>query len=236
VSAEISSAGDAVIFEVTDTGIGIALEDQERIFNEFTQIDNPVQKHVKGTGLGLPLSRRLAMLLGGALTVESSVGVGSTFRLTLPASTIVRTDAAPAPGIARRLGPKSILIVDDEVASRYLAHRLFDGTRHNLIETRGAEAAERARFEDPALILLDLVMPDSSGFEVLEQLKSDETSRHIPVVIHTSKLLTEADTARLGDKIVAVLPKGAEGRLHALLAMREILGESNLFQSEPEFS
>ena len=79
-------------------------------------------------------------------------------------------------------------------------------------------------------------MPDKSGFEVLQDLKADDATRNIPVVIHTSKLLTEADLVRLGNDIAAVLPKGVEGRLRALLVMREILKDPNLFQSEPEFS
>jgi signal transduction histidine kinase len=75
---------DTILFSVTDTGVGIAPEDQTRIFEEFTQVDNPLQKHVRGTGLGLPLSRKLAGLLGGRLEVESTLGTGSRFALRLP--------------------------------------------------------------------------------------------------------------------------------------------------------
>ena len=75
---------DTVILAVSDTGIGIASEDIERIFEEFAQVENPIQRHVKGTGLGLPLSRRLARLVGGEITVQSEVRKGSTFSLTLP--------------------------------------------------------------------------------------------------------------------------------------------------------
>jgi signal transduction histidine kinase len=74
----------AVRFAVADTGIGIAPEDQERIFEEFIQLENPLQKRVKGTGLGLPLCRKLATLLGGRIAVDSALGVGSTFSVILP--------------------------------------------------------------------------------------------------------------------------------------------------------
>lgn len=236
VSARVSSAGDAVLFKVTDTGIGIAPEDQERIFHEFTQIENPIQTRIKGTGLGLPLSRRLATLLGGTLTVESTIGVGSTFTLTLPASPISQEEHSyPVADAVREAQTRSILIVDDEPASRYLVHRLFHGTCYHVIESAAQDAVERARFEAPALILLDLVMPQKSGFEVLDELKSDEATMHIPVVVHTSKALTEADLERLGNRVLAVLPKGEESRLGALAAMRETLGEPNLFRAEPGF-
>ena len=69
---------------MTDTGIGITAEDQPRIFEEFSQIDSPLQRNVRGTGLGLPLSRKLALLLGGSLDVASAPGVGSTFEVRLP--------------------------------------------------------------------------------------------------------------------------------------------------------
>ena len=76
--------GDDVVFEVTDTGIGIAAEDAERIFEEFTQVQSSMQRRVKGTGLGLPLSRKLARLMGGDIGLESRAGAGSTFRLRVP--------------------------------------------------------------------------------------------------------------------------------------------------------
>src|SRR6185369_4997815 len=83
VSARLVEGG-AIRFEVADTGIGIAAEDQEQIFQEFAQIDSPLQRRVKGTGLGLPLTRKLASLLGGHVGVASEVGVGSTFYAVIP--------------------------------------------------------------------------------------------------------------------------------------------------------
>ncbi len=233
VSVGLSPTRDSIIFAVKDTGIGIDPKDQERIFQEFAQLENPLQKQVKGTGLGLSLSRGLAEILGGTLVVESAIGAGSTFTLKLPYQIAAEVDAGEA--VAGRSTASGILVVDDEPAARYLAHQLFRGSRHLILEVSGLDAAERARFDAPALILLDLAMPDRSGFEVLEDLKSDERTKDIPVVIHTSKVITEADSARLQGRHAAVLPKAPEGRLPGLLAIRTILGEPGLFSTEPEF-
>jgi len=84
VSAGLDEGGTSVVFSVADTGMGIAAEDQERIFQKFSQMEGPIQKKVKGTGLGLPLSRKLAELLGGSVTVRSQPGTGSTFLAIIP--------------------------------------------------------------------------------------------------------------------------------------------------------
>jgi signal transduction histidine kinase len=98
--------GDSLVFSVTDTGIGIAPEDQARIFEEFTQVENPLQKHVRGTGLGLPLSRKLAGLLGGRLELHSTPGLGSRFELRLPR--IHRNPRiTPAEGLTMLVGGES---------------------------------------------------------------------------------------------------------------------------------
>ena len=97
------AADDFVTFAVTDTGVGIEPEDQARIFEEFAQVDNPIQRRVKGTGLGLPLSRKLAFLLGGDLRVDSTPGEGSRFELRIP-RTYRATRPTPADGVAAVAG------------------------------------------------------------------------------------------------------------------------------------
>ena len=84
VSAQPGRRISDVVFSVADTGIGIAPEDQQRIFQDFAQVDNPIQRRVKGTGLGLPLSQKLATLLGGEVRVQSQPGIGSTFTVQIP--------------------------------------------------------------------------------------------------------------------------------------------------------
>lgn len=182
VAATTDGAG-RVVFTVRDTGIGLSTEDQTRIFEEFEQVAGHLQARSKGTGLGLPLSRRLAHLLGGDLTVESAPGEGSTFTLSIPAD--LRTSQP-----ARR----QVLVVDDEEAFRYALHQMV-GPQYEVLEAAdGLAALELIRTHRPALIFLDLNMPRLDGFGLLERLDQDEDAR---VVVSTSKELSEQDRARL---------------------------------------
>jgi signal transduction histidine kinase/CheY-like chemotaxis protein len=234
ISVRLSENSDSVSFLVSDTGIGIAPEDIRNIFQEFSQVQHSIQTRVKGTGLGLSLSRKLAGLLGGTLEVTSRLGVGSTFVLNLPVREAASSYSQPP--VALEPGDGAILIVDDEEASRYVCGQMFRGTSHRIIESDALEAAERARFERPQLIILDLMMPGRTGFEILDELKSDAITKEIPVVIHTSKIITDADLHRLAGRQLAVLPKSGCGRKQALLAIRAALREETLFAAEPEFA
>lgn len=230
VSFQYNPTVKTLAITVADTGVGIALEDQQKIFQEFTQVDNKLQCGVKGTGLGLSLSRKLAELLGGTLEVISTPGIGSAFTLRLPAGAAPMVEGeAPAPAVAAA-HDNPILIIDDEETARYIARQLLRGTRRRIVEAAtGSEGAERARFDRPALILLDLVMPDRNGFEVLDDLKSSPETRDIPVVIHTSRKLIPADEQRLSGRFAAVLSKGSPSS-EALASIRSILDEPDLFK------
>jgi signal transduction histidine kinase/CheY-like chemotaxis protein len=227
VSCLVFPADDCLRFIVSDTGIGIAPADQDRIFQEFTQVLNPVQTRVKGTGLGLPLSRKLATLLGGELEVASTPGEGSTFTLSLPHASSASSEE---PGQLS----DAILIIDDDEKARYIARQMFRGSPYRVLEAvDGPEGAERARFERPALILLDLVMPGRSGFDVLEELKADPSTEAIPVVIHTSRKLEPSDYDRLAGRHAAVLPKGEGDREEGLAYIRRLLSDPNVSGGPP---
>ena len=181
LSAELTTDGKSVVFSVSDTGIGIAPEDQERIFEEFSQIQNPVQKRIKGTGLGLSLTRKLAELLGGRVAVKSQLGAGSTFSVTIPLVYAL----ARVPKVVRKA-----LIIDDEEAPRYVLKRLLVEHYSEILEaSEGLLGAALAREEQPQVIFLDLMMPSVSGTEVLTLLKSDPLTAHIPVFVITSKAM-----------------------------------------------
>jgi signal transduction histidine kinase/CheY-like chemotaxis protein len=319
VSARQLPDQQRVVFQVADTGIGIAPDDQKLIFGEYQQVQNPIQKRVKGTGLGLPLSRKLAELMQGRITLDSTPGAGSTFSLELPLAyeqAQVQLPLAPEPPLPRdplrmpvlvvedseaqleiyrsllrntefqivaasnvegarqalrELAPKAlildiqlrgqdswaflaslkngegaalpvlvvsnvddeqkarglgadayfakpverpwllhtlraltrsqratILVVDDDELSRYTLQDALRSTSVNVVEAAsGDEGLRRAREDQPLAILLDLNMPGMDGFEVLERLGAEGLTRHIPVIVATSKALTADERARL---------------------------------------
>ena len=320
---------DDVEFRVADTGIGIAPEHHETIFKEFSQVENPLQERYRGTGLGLPLCRNLARLLGGAIRLESEPGKGSTFFVRIPAvyvgesmqpdnaemppppefhrapililednvetahlfesylrntefqailtSNIAQAEAwterhTPAAVLAdvyleddqcwsffvrmrerwpevpciatsvsdesaaahkngadaflqkpvekdtlleelrrrtAQTGTRRILIVDDNEISRYILRDLLDQPWLDIREaSSGKEALSVIEEEAPDGIILDLLMPDMSGLEVLRQLRSHRTTEGLPIVIYTSKELSESERLDLHALNTRVIRKG----------------------------
>ncbi|HEX8439067.1 ATP-binding protein [Archangium sp.] len=214
---------DTVVFSVRDTGVGIAPEDQERIFEEFVQVEGSHQQGVKGTGLGLPLSRRLAELLGGSLTVHSQLGQGSTFHATV-ASDYARRQGGPgeesvaAPALEQDAShARTLLLIDDDEVSRYLLQRLLAEDSLQFREAAsGSEGLRLGREERPSAIVLDMSLPDMDGADVLEALRRQPATRSTPVVIHTSRSLTEQERERLTPHVVGILPKSGLTREAAL--------------------
>jgi signal transduction histidine kinase/CheY-like chemotaxis protein len=331
VSARVGSNG-VVVFTVQDTGIGIAREHHETIFQEFTQIENPLQQRYRGTGLGLPLCRNLSILLGGRVWMESEPGQGSTFYTEIPMIYHGEADVAdtlpevPVPEFARapvlliddnpevfsvlepyfrktefqlisveseararqwldrhmpeailcdifmdgvpvfgllgymkerihaagaqvpiiaisiydqgqkavasgaelflkkpldenlllrelrertgRQQPRRLLLVDDNDLSLYILRELLSRPWLDLLEARnGQEALEMIHSEPPDAVILDLVMPGMDGFEVLKELRSKEETRSLPVIIFTSKVLSNDEKQQLEKFSVGLLTK-----------------------------
>jgi signal transduction histidine kinase/CheY-like chemotaxis protein len=244
VSATLDAARQTVDFAVADTGIGIALEDQDRIFEEFAQAEHPIQQRTKGTGLGLPLTRRLAELLGGSVNVRSAPGRGSVFSAIVPLvyAGPAQVSAEPERGrpptpvpVASGGNSAKILIVDDDEAARYVIRRFLAETFFTIIEaSNGPEGLRRAREDRPRVIFLDLMMPQMSGFEVLEQLESDPVTRDIPVIIITSKVLKDRERRHLDGKAEAVLTKETASREVALASVRQAMAQARLTRDQLE--
>ncbi len=172
---------------VTDTGIGIGVEDQERIFREFEQVEHHQAVTQQGTGLGLALTKKLVELHGGRIWVESQPGKGSTFRFTLPARwtpLAAEPDSGDSCSASSRAEGPLVLVIDDDPRARQLfgCHLIEAGYRVAMAAT-GGEAIAQARDLKPDAIILDILLPGSDGFLILTQLKSMPESRKIPVVV-----------------------------------------------------
>jgi signal transduction histidine kinase/CheY-like chemotaxis protein len=184
VGAGLDPTGTRITFTVKDTGIGIAPEDQERIFEEFAQLEHRLQRQVKGTGLGLPLSRRLAELLGGSLIVDSEPGIGSTFSLTIPVRFEAPDAFEPAIDWAPDPARSPLLVIDDAPDDQYVYDKIFRGSPFQVYPAYTLRQAEDAlRLCEPAAIVMDLVLGGQESWDFLIRLKRDDRTRHVPVVI-----------------------------------------------------
>ncbi len=188
--------GDALVFTVSDTGIGMTPEQTARLFEEFGQADASTTRRYGGTGLGLALSRRLCRMMGGDITVASETGRGSTFTIRLPAEVRDATkDALPPTGRdAVAAGASTVLVIDDDAAVRDLMARFLGKEGFRVVGAGGGEEGlHLARTLQPDVITLDVLMPGMDGWSVLAALKADAGLAEIPVV-----MLTMLDDRNLG--------------------------------------
>jgi signal transduction histidine kinase/CheY-like chemotaxis protein len=178
-----------VLMSVSDSGIGIPPEKLDHVFEEFSQADETTSRNFGGTGLGLPISRRFCQMMGGDILVESTPGEGSTFTIRLPlevAPEETRAESAqvavvPVPGAER-----TVLVIDDDPNALDLIGRTLQGAGMRVVTASdGSEALRMARSLLPAAITLDVMMPGMDGWEVLQELKADPTTRDIPVIMVT---------------------------------------------------
>ena len=165
---------------VTDSGIGVPPEDRERIFESFQQGRRGPARE-EGTGLGLTLCRRIVTLMGGEMSLETQVGVGSTFGFTVPITRI--TEPVPTPDADGSPDP-TVVVIDDDRASLDLMSAYLDGHGLRVVRARnGAEGLDKIRQVRPSAVLLDIRLPGLDGWEVLRQIRSDPDTDQVPVII-----------------------------------------------------
>ena len=179
---------ETVVFSVADTGIGIAEEDQERIFQEWVQVEGQKQKAVKGTGLGLPLSRKLAQLLGGNVYVKSQAGLGSTFVASIPIRFTGETEVSYVPDVKRELDSDKlpVLVVEDNREALFIYEKYLKGTKFQVIPAKDLKEARLALREfRPVAVVLDVLLQGEHSWELLQELKQSSATAGIPVFVVT---------------------------------------------------
>lgn len=201
VTADTPEQGEYVVISIRDSGCGIAIEDRQRIFEKFGQVGNVLTNKPQGTGLGLAICGNILAQHGGAIWVDSEVGVGSVFSISVPvsaeASRYMRANTPSGPVAAIRgaaddlstalqqvaSGPRVLVIDDDEDAVRHMVRTLEPLGYRAISCLGGRDALEKVRELQPDAVVLDALMPDRNGYEVLRDLKNDGRTSGIPVVV-----------------------------------------------------
>ena len=221
LSASLLPGGDMVRFDVEDTGIGIAEEHQQIVFEEFSQVENRLQHKVKGTGLGLPLCRRLAGLLGGSVTLRSTPGQGSTFSALIP----VAYETTPDPLAFRdMLAPAEssgipVLVVEDDRSTMLLYRSFFRNTPYRAVCARSIWEADQAWLaHEPAAVILDLYLHGEDSWRWLARTKNDERRKHVPVII-ASEVADRQKAFSLGAEAYLAKPVARDELLRQLAAL-----------------
>jgi CheY-like chemotaxis protein len=183
----LSEDGEHVVFAVRDTGIGIALEDREMIFEEFMQVPSALQRRVKGTGLGLPLCRKLATLLGGEVYVESEPGKGSAFFARLRVEYHGEAEAPQSRRASYEITPPEgdwVLVIDDDDSTRMVMEKYLKGTRFGTLAVSTlAGAQEILKKHRPSAVILDILLPSEEQRTWRWLAETKAAADAIPVIV-----------------------------------------------------
>jgi DNA-binding response OmpR family regulator len=201
VTCRAQQKNGEIVVSIIDTGMGIAPEDQPRVFEKFKQVGDTLTNKPKGTGLGLTICKEIVEHHGGRIWVESEIGVGSTFSFALPIKSKTERDGTlPQMDLAALLaqlkqhvqttamksknGKPTILVVDDDASIRELLNQNLQEAGYQVrVAANGREALEQVRREPPDLVILDVMMPEMNGFDVAAVLKNDPQTMDIPILI-----------------------------------------------------
>ncbi len=185
VKVSLEVTGDTSVTTcVADSGIGVAPEDQKKLFQRFFRADNSSTREAGGTGLGLVIAKTLIELMGGTIWLESEPSRGSKFYFTLPLFLETVNAPAPAPVALPERGIGLVLIIDDDAYVRSLIRHALHRRGYGTLEASDcAEAQQKARLHKPDAVTLDMMMPGMDGLKTLRALKNDRATAPIPVVV-----------------------------------------------------
>jgi PAS domain S-box-containing protein len=217
VSVRITPEGpDMFRIDVGDTGVGIPAEDLGKLFVEFQQLDAGTAKKHQGSGLGLALVKRLVEAQGGRVAVRSTPGEGSTFSAVLPRKMAIDLCADVSPAIEPPPGNRTILVVDDDPATLKLADVALRELGHRPVcRDNAAAALLAAEANPPAVVIVDLLMPHTDGFEFISRLRALPGGCDVPILVWTVKDLDAAERHRLQASAAVIVSKSTGGS-HAL--------------------
>ena len=211
----LAAKDQSIELEVEDNGIGIPRDQLARIFDRFTQVEGGATRRYEGSGIGLALVKEIVALHGGTIAVESDLGRGSIFTITLPRGNVTQDhvfavpdeedeqtflplrsegkqeDEALSPSISKMNAPL-VLVVDDNADMRSYVERILRKEYRIVLAKDGAEAFEQAQRVRPELIVTDVMMPKMSGHDLLQAVRADKGLRSIPVIFLTARAGTEA--------------------------------------------
>lgn len=238
---EISGLFNKNEFQITvrDTGIGIDPEYIPLIFDEFRQADDTVSRKYGGTGLGLAIAKKYVIALGGKISVQSKPGTGSTFTITLPEMTtetaelgkaidlstnMVKSPAKSTGDNATGYGKTILLVEDSEPQIIQMSYILNKEGYSVQLARNGKEALDSINTEIPDAMILDLMMPEVDGFQVLDSIRSQPETSQIPVLILTAKHVTKNELYFLkGNHIHQIIMKGVVNRTELLAHVRNMV-------------
>ncbi|MCB9595338.1 MAG: PAS domain S-box protein [Sandaracinaceae bacterium] len=193
VTLGVAPHAEGVCFTVTDTGIGVPADQRDAIFEKFKQARDTLTDKPRGTGLGLPICRHIVEHHGGRIWIEDGPAGGSRFAFVIPASGRVGVDADTARELASHIGgalveqrraPAEILVVDDDEGVRELLRQTLEEAGHTVrAAPNGMEAVAMVRDRQPDLVILDVMMPGLSGYDVAAMLRADPRTKRLPIVI-----------------------------------------------------
>jgi CheY-like chemotaxis protein/anti-sigma regulatory factor (Ser/Thr protein kinase) len=219
-------------WRVRDTGIGIPQSQRDKLFLSFSQVDQSSTREYGGSGLGLAISQRLCQMMGGYIDVESEAGKGSAFTIHLPVQSRLAGAEKSLLALANSLGgaeaatgsrEQAVLVIDDDAMARELLERMLTREGYRVLLAADGETGLALAFaERPWAIVMDILMPGSSGWSVLARLKASPELKPIPVIVHSI-----SDDRALGRELGAAMFLQKPSESGELVAALRDLSKSN---------
>lgn len=216
---------DKISITVVDNGIGMTEEQLAKVFDEFAQADESTTREFGGTGLGLAICKKFAELMNSNITVESVIGEGTRFTFVGPAILAdEKKEERPKENIEHAEGSPKVLIIDDDKSALELSQRILSKKGYSVIlADNGADGIEQAQKQCPDIIVLDVIMPEMDGWQVLEQLQAIPETANIPIIMQSMLSERELGLAKGADDY---LTKGV-GNTELPNAIRKLLPDPN---------